>query len=136
MVSHRRVLHDQGMGRHEDRKLELIARSVVGRQCSRGDLRELGRVGDLIDCSAGTTFHSEREARRWAYLLLDGDVALTHGDEPIAVATEGSWFPLQDGGTPAVSRTSLTALNDARLLVFRPREVGCVLDLPALAFAR
>jgi hypothetical protein len=130
MVRLRRVLHDQPMGRHRDQKLQTIAESVVGRRCSHHELHELGRAGDLIDCVAGSTFHSEHDAGRWAYLLLDGDVALSQHGDPLAVGTRGSWFPLQP------SRTSLTALSDSRLLVFRPCEANAVLDLQALAYAR
>ena len=124
------------MGRHRDEKLDIIAGSVIGRRCSRGELAELGRVGDLIDCTAGSTFHSERDAGRWAYLLLDGDVALSQHGDPLAVAARGSWFPLHDGSGVGRARPSLTALSDARLLVFRAVETSAVLDLPSLSFAR
>ncbi|MFL6205604.1 MAG: hypothetical protein ACJ739_09650 [Acidimicrobiales bacterium] len=121
------------MGRRRDEKLQSIAESVVGRRCSQHDLTTLGRRGDLIRCAAGSTFHPEAASGRWAYLLLDGDVALSQHGDPLAVATGGSWFPLH-GGT-AGSRTSLTALSDSRLLVFRASETASVLDLPALGFA-
>ena len=124
------------MGRHHDRKLEIIADSVVGRGCSPHELRELGHAGDLIDCAAGETFHSELDANRWAYLLLDGDVALSHEGDPLAVASRGSWFPLRPADRSAYrSHTSLTALRDSQLLVFRWSDLGGVLDLPAMATA-
>jgi hypothetical protein len=136
MVLLRRVLHDQRMGRHRDQKLQTIADSVVGRRCSHHEVSELGRAGDLIDCAAGSTFHHERDGGRWAYLLLDGDVVLSQHGDPLAVAARGSWFPLHDrariGGPP----TSLTALSDAQLLVFRAAETNVVLGLPSLTFAR
>ena len=124
------------MGRHRDQKLEIIAGSVVGRGCTHRELFELGRSGDLIECAAGTTFHSERDASRWVYLLLDGDVALSQHGAPLAVATRGSWFPLQPGPPAASSPASLTALCDSQLLVFRSSEANAVLDLPAMAYAR
>jgi hypothetical protein len=136
MAHLRRVLHDHRMGRHRDEKLQVIADSVVGRRCSHRELSALGRAGDLIDCRAGSTFHSERDAGRWAYLLLDGDVALSQHGDPLAVAARGSWFPLGTNGRIDRSRTSLTALSDAHLLVFRAVETDAVLDLPSLAFAR
>jgi hypothetical protein len=135
MVRLRRVLHDHGMGRHRDEKLQTIASSVVGRRCSQHELSELGRRGDLIDCVAGSTFHSDRDVGRWAYLLLDGDVALSQHGDPLAVAARGSWFPLHDAARGGRSRTSLTALSDSRLLVFRACETAAVLDLPVLGFA-
>ena len=122
------------MGRHRDEKLRIIADSVVGRRCSHRELSELGRAGDLIDCSAGSTFHAEQDGDRWAYLLLDGDVALSQGGDPLAVAARGSWFPLHERGGRA--RSSLTALTDSQLLVFRAIETRGVLALPSLAFAR
>ena len=124
------------MGRHRDQKLQIIADSVIGRRCSRHELSELGRAGDLIDCSAGSTFHRERDGGRWAYLLLDGDVALSQHGDPLAVAARGSWFPLHDRGRIAGPPTSLTALSDSQLLVFRAAETDVVLGLPSLAFAR
>jgi hypothetical protein len=131
MVPVRRVLHDHRMGRHRDQKLQVIADSMVGRRCTRHELAELGRAGDLIDCAAGATFHSELDARRWAYLLLDGDVALSQHGDPLAVAARGSWFPLHDRARTDGSATSLTALSDSRLLVFRRSEVDAVLELLA-----
>jgi hypothetical protein len=136
MVHLPRVLHDHDMGRHRDEKLQVIAESVVGRRCSRQELSELGRAGDLIDCTAGSTFHSERDVGRWAYLLLHGDVALSQHGDPLAVAARGSWFPLHTQARIDRSRTSLTALSDAQLLVFRAAETDAVLGLPTLAFAR
>ena len=136
MVHDPRVLHDQPMGRHRDQKLEIIAGSVVGRNATHQQLQELGRAGDLIDCAAGTTFHTEHDAGRWSYLLLDGDVALSREGEPLAVAARGSWFPLNPGSASLRSQASLTALSDSRLLVFRSFEATAVLDLPAMSFAR
>jgi hypothetical protein len=136
MVRLLRVLHDQAMGRPRDRKIQIIADSVVGRRCGRHELSELGRAGDLIDCVAGSTFHSERDVGRWAYLLLDGDVALSQHGDPLAVAARGSWFPLHERPGANPTRTSLTALSDSRLLVFRGCETDAVLGLPNLAFAR
>ena len=134
MVHVRRVLHDLDMGRRRDQKLQVIADSVVGRRCSRRDLSELGRAGDLITCATGSTFHSERDGGRWAYLLLDGDVALSQRGDPLAVAARGSWFPLHDRGGAGASGTSLTALSDSQLLVFRASETAAVLELRALGF--
>ena len=123
------------MGRPHDEKIRIIADSVVGRRCSQHELSELGRTGDLIDCVAGSTFHSERDVGRWAYLLLDGDVALSQHGDPLAVAARGSWFPLHDPARVGGTRASLTALSDSRLLVFRAWETAAVLDLPVLRFA-
>jgi len=135
MVRPLRVLHDHGMGRHRDQKLEVIAESVVGRRCSRHDLAQLGRAGDLIRCGAGSTFHSEGDGGRWAYLLLDGDVALSQHGDPLAVAARGSWFPLHERTSAGGDRTSLTALSDSQLLVFRSWEADAVLDLRKLDVA-
>jgi hypothetical protein len=133
MARERRDPHDQPMGRHEDLKLRTIAESVVGRRCRASDVRDLGRAGDLIECPAGATFHAESDLDRWAYLLLDGDVAVSHHGDPIALATRGAWFPRPPRERPADERTSLTALSDSRLLVFRWPEVGGLLELHALA---
>jgi hypothetical protein len=121
------------MTRHRDEKLQTIADSVVGRRCGHEALVALARCGDLIDCDAGATFHSERDVGRWAYLLLEGDVALGHHGEPLAVASRGSWFPLHERPRGA-SGTSLTAVSDSHLLVFRSFETA-VLDLPVLDVA-
>jgi hypothetical protein len=119
------------MGRHRDEKLHVIAESVVGRGCSPQQLCDLGRAGDLIDCAAGETFHAETDARRWAYLLLTGDVALSQQGDPMAVATRGAWFPLW--GSDDRSPLSLTALCDSKLLVFRRPEFEEVRSIPILA---
>jgi len=124
------------MRRHRDLKLQRIADSMVGRRCGPHELSQLGRAGDLIDCAAGSTFHSERDPHRWAYLLLDGDVALSQHGDPLAVAARGSWFPLHDRSRTEGSSATLTALSDSQLLVFRSSEIATVLDLPSLAFAR
>jgi hypothetical protein len=125
-----RLLHDRLMGRHRDQKLHTIAESVVGRGCSSDQLRDLGRAGDLIECTAGQTFHTETDATRWAYLLLRGDVALSQSGDPLAVASRGTWFPLWD---EAATRMSLSALSDSQLLVFRRRDFEEVRAIPALA---
>ena len=130
MVPVRRVLHDQDMGRHRDRKLQTIGDSTLGRRCSSRELVDRGRAGDLVDCEAGATVHSELDARRWAYLLLEGDVALSQHGDPLAVAARGSWFPLHDAAR--ADAMTLTALSDSQLLVFRRPEIGAVLDLPGL----
>jgi len=135
MVPLRRVPHDRCMGRHRDEKLRIIAESVAGRGCSHRELYELGRAGDLIDCPAGGTFHTERDASRWAYLLISGDVAVSQHGRPVAVAAKGSWFPLHEDDRTTPSRTSLTALGAAQLLAFRAFEVSPALDA-FLAVAR
>jgi len=116
------------MGRNDDQKLRTIADSVVGRQCTAHDLRALGRAGDLIECAAGGTFHAESDADRWAYLLLEGDVAVSHLGSPLAVATRGTWFPLRPSERAPHNGTSLTALSDSQLLVFRWPDLGGLLD--------
>jgi len=121
------------MGRHEDQKLRTIAESVVGRRCSAGDVRAIGRAGDLFECRAGGTFHAESDPDRWAYLLLDGDVAVSHHGDPIALATKGAWFGRPPSERPAYDGTGLTALSDSRLLVFRWPDVGGLLEMAALA---
>ena len=123
--------HDRAMGRHRDEKLHVIADSVVGRGCSARQLFDLGRAGDLLDCAAGETFHAASDARRWAYLVLNGDVALSHEGDPMAVATRGGWFPLWDEGGRAPM--SLTALSDSKLLVFRRPDFEEVRTIPLLA---
>jgi CRP-like cAMP-binding protein len=125
-------LHDRAMGRRRDVKLQTIAESVVGRGCSPQQLCDLGRAGDLIDCTAGETFHAEGDATRWAYLLLDGDVALSQRGDPMAVATRGAWFPLWDGAAGGRAPLSLTALSDSRLLVFRRPDFEEVRTIPTL----
>ena len=134
MVRFDRFLHDRAMGRHRDEKLRTIADSVVGRGCSPQQLCDLGRAGDLIDCAAGGTFHAETDAGRWAYLLLDGDVALSQRGDPLAVATRGAWFPLwNEGSTGGRPPLALTALSDSRLLVFRRADFDEVRTIPMLA---
>src|SRR5688572_28406786 len=134
MVRFDRFLHDRAMGRRQDVKLQTIAESFVGRGCSPQQLCDLGRAGDLIDCGVGQTFHAESDASRWAYLLLDGDVALSQRGDPLAVATRGAWFPLWDGeSTGRRVPLSLTALRDSRLLVFRRPDFEEVRSIPALA---
>ena len=108
MVHLRRVPHDRCMGRHRDEKLRIIAESVVGRGCSHRELYELGRAGDLIDCPAGGTFHSERDASQWAYVLINGDVAVS---------------------------TSINPLDASQVLALRSLEVSRALD-SYLALAR
>jgi hypothetical protein len=127
--------HDRSMGRQRDQKLDVIARSVVGRRASHREVEELGRAGDLIECASGATFHGEHDLERWSYLLLDGDVVLSRDGAPLAVAARGSWFPHQCGPRRAAPM-SLTALSDSRLLVFRSFEADAVLDLPTMTFAR
>ncbi len=133
MVRFDRFLHDRAMGRHRDVKLQTLAESVVGRGCSPQQLCDLGRAGDLIDCDAGQTFHAESDASRWAYLLLDGDVALSQHGDPLAVASRGAWFPLWDAARGGRVPLSLTALSDSRLLVFRRPDFEEVRTIPALA---
>ena len=131
MATHEGLSHDRAMGRHRDEKLHVIAGSVVGRGCSSQQLCDLGRAGDLFDCAAGETFHAESDPRRWAYLVLDGDVALSQQGDPMAVATRGAWFPLWDNAGRA--RLSLTALSDSKLLVFRRPDFEEVRSIPLLA---
>jgi hypothetical protein len=118
------------MGRHRDEKLQTIAESVAGRGCTAQQVCDLGRAGDLIDCAAGQTFHAETDPGRWAYLLLRGDVALSQQGDPLAVATRGAWFPLWTGDR---APTSLTALSDSTLLVFRRPDFEEVRAIPLLA---
>ena len=136
MAEHVRELHDHPMGRHDDEKLRIIADSVVGRRCSAHELRELGRSGDLIDCAAGRTFHAETDPDRWAYLLLDGNVAVSHAGNPLAVATRGTWFPLRPSARTPRHGASLTALSDSQLLVFRSQDLGPFLDRDLAAASR
>ena len=67
--------------------------------------------------------------------MINGDLAVSEHDVPLAVAAKGSWFPPHQDDRAYGSRTSLTGLDEARLLAFRSFEVSPALD-SFLALAR
>jgi hypothetical protein len=116
------------MSRHPDRKLECLSTSVLGRVCSSDEIAALARVGDHVTRTASEVIHGETDPNLWSYLVIAGDVGVSHRGSPIAVSAAGSLLlpsrSYRGGGSPA----TLTALGDVEVLAFSRRMIGAAVD--------
>jgi hypothetical protein len=124
------------MSRHPDTKLERLGASLLGRVCSPDEIVELARMGDLVTRAPGEVIHREADPNLWSYLVVTGDVGVSHRGLPVAVSSAGSLLlpsRLCRVGSPA----ALTALDDVEVLVFSHRMVGPAVErVPALSASR
>ena len=113
------------MERTQDAKLELLAASPC-RNLSRGQLRTVGRLCELLTVRAGTQIRSADGHDTWSYHVVAGTVLVEDG-ERLSALGPGSWII----GQPLTDPVTATASTDVTLLGFGLRELHSVRQLLA-----
>jgi CRP/FNR family transcriptional regulator, cyclic AMP receptor protein len=107
--------------RRTDGKLETLRAVPAFASFPDEALGELATLADLVSVPEGTVLVREGGRGTEVFLIVEGAVRITHGDEEVATLTSGDFV-----GEMALldrrprSATAIT-MSDTRLLVFDPR---------------
>ncbi len=114
------------MATRTDGKLDSIAAGLA--HLRPAEVRELGRLGDLVSVDGGTVLVHEGGHEPWSYCVVRGAALLSHDDAPVAVAGAGSWvLGRVQGERMQPARLQVIAGDALEVLAFRPADVEAVL---------
>jgi CRP-like cAMP-binding protein len=117
-----------------DARIDAIADLEIFAGLDRKQLAKIASFSTQITLPSGSVLCRRGERGREAFVLLEGTVAVSVEDEPIAILRPGTVFgemSLLDGA-PRVA--NVTATSQVSVLVLTGRELVSVLDaVPAVA---
>ena len=115
-------------------KIDLLKKVPLFSGCSKKELRELAAVADEIDLRDGSALTREGRAGHEFFVLIDGSVEVTQGDEKIAELGAGDWFGEIALLTKAPRTATVTATSPVRILVITDRAFRQVVEAtPSIA---
>lgn len=125
-----KVWHDDlgGWLEHGRRRPGRVDRRVaaidlpVGVSPSRRVERFLRSMPAVARVPPGRRFQREGTLNQWVFAVLDGAVAVTVREEPVAVLTSGAW--IAESLHPTITATALTALVPVTVAVFDIRQMN------------
>ena len=75
-----------------DSKVESLARAPLFQNLSREELRELAGVTEDLEVEAGKVLCREGEIAREFFVIIDGEVEVTHDGDRLRTLTDGDFF--------------------------------------------
>lgn len=118
-----------------DRRIEQLRRVPGLGACSRRDLKTLLQLGDETMIPAGTVLARQDEVPRWAYLILDGRVAIADGSR-VHHEGPGWWASTADAALSARAQQTTVVAGETRAISFtRPHLVALLESAPTIGLA-
>ncbi len=117
-----------------DARIDLLAGLEIFARCDRKQLAAIAALSTQVTLPAGTVLCRRGELGREAFVLVEGTVAVSVGDEAIAVLRPGAVFGEMSllENKPRVA--NVTATDQVSVLVLTGRELASMLDeAPAVA---
>ncbi len=109
-------------------KVDLLKSVPLFAGCSKKELEALAGIADEIDLKDGSVLTREGQAGREFFVLIEGAVAVTQGDDEIARLEAGDWFGEIALLTKATRTATVTATTPVRVLVVTDRAFRQVLE--------
>jgi CRP/FNR family transcriptional regulator, cyclic AMP receptor protein len=115
-------------------KTDLLKRVPLFSGCSKAELQKLASVADEIDLRDGATLTREGRPGREFFVLVEGTVEVTQGNEKVADLSDGDWFGEIALLTNAPRTATVTATSPVRVLVVTDRAFRQVVETtPSIA---
>ena len=119
---------DLDMHTPTDGKLSSIATGLL--HLRNREVRELGRLADLVSVDDGAVLVHEGGREPWSYCVVHGAALLSHQESPVAIAGPGSWLLGHvPGERREPARLHVVAGDALEVLAFRPSELETALRL-------
>ena len=110
-----------------DQKAAMLSKVPLFAGCGPRDLGQLSRLGDEITVSAGKVLAKEGATAHEFFVILEGNVDISHGDKKLRTLGPGDFFG-ELAMLGRVPRTATaTAATPTRLLVVGHREFTSLL---------
>jgi CRP-like cAMP-binding protein len=118
-----------------DTKIERLAKVPLFAHLSKRDLEAVAEMTDDLHIIAGRTLAREGDAAYVAYIVINGQAAISVDGEQVGTLGPGQMvgeMGLIDGGPRAAT---VTADTDMDVYVIEPGRFGTLLDRPGVAKA-
>lgn len=110
-----------------DQKAEMLSKVPLFAGCGPRDLGAVSRLGDEVTVSPGKVLAKEGATAHEFFVILEGNVDISHGDKKVRTLGPGDFFG-ELAMLGRVPRTATaTAATEARLLVVGHREFTSLL---------
>jgi CRP-like cAMP-binding protein len=111
-----------------DSKVQALSRAPLFEGLSRGELEQLAKVTEDLDDQAGKVLCREGDTAREFFVIVDGEVGVTKGDDEIRTLTGGNFFG-EIGLIEDVPRTAtVTAKTPVRYFVLTRQSFRSLLE--------
>src|SRR3954453_7343826 len=121
------------MSAKHDRK-QLLSNVALFSACTDRELDRLARRAEIVDFRAGDVLMTEGEAGHEFYVIIEGEVGVTSGNESLAKLGPGAYVGEQALLDPGPRTATVTALRDTQVVLLSSREFyAAVDDVPGLA---
>lgn len=115
-------------------KIELLKKVPLFAGCSKSELRTLAMTADEIDLRDGHVLTKEGRPGREFFVLVEGTVRVTRGEEKIGDLGAGDWFGEIALLTHAPRTATVTATSPVDVLVITDRRFRQVVEtMPSIA---
>lgn len=119
------------MALRKDAKVELIRRVPLFARCSNKQLAQVASLADEIDLPPGKRVITEGDRGREFFVLLEGSVDVTRGDQKLATLSAGD-FVGEIALVSDIPRTAtVTTTSPVRALVVTDRAFRSLLERSA-----
>lgn len=95
---------------------------------SRKDLEKIARAADEVDVEEGRVLTKEGEVGHEAFVIIDGQAAVSQGGKQVATLGPGEPFGEMALLDRAPRNATVTAVTPMKLLVVGQREFGGLMD--------
>jgi CRP/FNR family transcriptional regulator, cyclic AMP receptor protein len=115
-------------------KIDLLRRVPLFAGCSKKELELLATIADEIDLRESSVLTREGRPGREFFVLVEGTVDVTQGDEKVGDLSDGDWFGEIALLTNAPRTATVTATSPVRVLVITDRAFRQVVETtPSIA---
>lgn len=113
---------------------QLLGRVPLFAACSDKELDRLARHAEIVEFAAGDTLMDEGQPGQEFFVVVDGEVGVTRGNQTVAKLGPGAYVGELALLDPGPRTATVTALRDTAAVLLGSREFYAAVDeSPALA---